>query len=431
MWESPLCTLFNQDRQETARLTLAFDIAQFFLSLNHRLLTSIILKAGLDRHVVRFFSNYLINRKTSYQWNSFLSSIFNINIGVGQCSALSPILSTLYLSSLLYILEKHLKNLKIPISIISFVDDGLFISQDKSFDISNSHLFCSYNVITNLLDKFGLIVEHSKTEVFHFSRSHGPFNPPPLDLLPLGRPILSPKNFWKYLEFIFDRKLTFHQHIDFYSNRTLSSVKCMKLLGNSSHSISPLQKCLLYRYCILLIALYSFQLWFYHRTPLLYLLNALGKMQRKAAIWILRAFKTSPLDGIKAIAGLIPIKFHLQKLGSRAQLWVVSIPSNHIIWTLIDSSFGSLQNQHSSFLCNFTDHQRKNIKGHLVDTNNRSHRLFPAFLSTHPELFPGSRIIDIFSDKFSFNLCIKGKKTINSTFINSTLWLLKPLPHNP
>ena len=195
MWESPLCTLFNQDRQETARLTLAFDIAQFFLSLNHRLLTSIILKAGLDRHVVRFFSNYLINRKTSYQWNSFLSSIFNINIGVGQCSALSPILSTLYLSSLLYILEKHLKNLKIPISIISFVDDGLFICQDKSFDISNSHLFCSYNVITNLLDKFGLIVEHSKTEVFHFSRSHGPFNPPPLDLLPLGRPILSPKNF--------------------------------------------------------------------------------------------------------------------------------------------------------------------------------------------------------------------------------------------
>ena len=100
--------------------TLAFNIAQFFLSLNHRLLTSIILKAELDRCVVRFFSNYLINRKTSYQWNSFLSSFFNINIGVGQSSTLSHILSTLYL-------EKCLKNLKIPISIISFVDNGLFI----------------------------------------------------------------------------------------------------------------------------------------------------------------------------------------------------------------------------------------------------------------------------------------------------------------
>ena len=49
-------------------------------------------------------------------------------MGVGQGSALSPILSTLYLFSLLYILEKHLKILNIPVSLISFVDDSLFIS---------------------------------------------------------------------------------------------------------------------------------------------------------------------------------------------------------------------------------------------------------------------------------------------------------------
>ena len=128
--------------------------------------------------------------------------------------------------------------MKISISIISFVDNGLFIPQDKFFDISNSHLFCRYNVITNLLDKFSLIVEHSKTEVFYFSRLHGPFNPLPLDLLPLGRPILLPKNSWKYLGFVFNRKLTFYQHIDFYSNRALLSVKCMKLLGNSSRGIT-------------------------------------------------------------------------------------------------------------------------------------------------------------------------------------------------
>jgi len=42
-----------------------------------------------------------------------------------------------------------------------------------------------------------------------------------------------------------------------------------------------------------------------------YYLKALGKMQRRAVIWILGAFKTSPSYGIKAIAGLIPIKLHL------------------------------------------------------------------------------------------------------------------------
>jgi len=146
----------------------------------------------------------------------------------------SPILSTLYLLSLLYILEKHLKILNIPVSLISFVDDGLFISQNTSIDISNSQLFCSYNILSGLLKKFGLSIEHSKTETFHFNRSHGTFNPPPLDLSPLGGLTLYPKSTWKYLGFIFDQKLAFHQHIDFYSNKAISIVKCMKILGNST-----------------------------------------------------------------------------------------------------------------------------------------------------------------------------------------------------
>jgi len=35
--------------------------------------------------------------------------------------------------------------------------------------------------------------------------------------------------------------------------------------------------------------------------------------------------------------------------------------------------------------------------------------LFPSFSPTHPELSPGFRIIDNFSDRFSFNLCNKEK----------------------
>ena len=45
--------------------TLAFDIAQFFPLLNHCLLFLIIRKAGFDNHIVSFFTNYLIDRKTN------------------------------------------------------------------------------------------------------------------------------------------------------------------------------------------------------------------------------------------------------------------------------------------------------------------------------------------------------------------------------
>ena len=238
--------------------TLAFDIAQFFPSLNHYLLTLILEKADLDSKVVSFFTDYLIGRKTNYTWNDISSPTFEVKVSVGQGSALSPILLALYLSPFLYILEKCLKNLNIPISIISFVDDGLISSQNKSIDISNSHLFCSYNILTKLLDKFGLIIEHSKTEIFHFNRSHGFFNPPSLDLSTIRGPTLRPKDSWKYLGFIFNRKLTFYQHINYYLNKVISMVKCMKLLRNSSQGITPNQKCLLYRCCVLPIALYGY-----------------------------------------------------------------------------------------------------------------------------------------------------------------------------
>ena len=58
--------------------TLAFDIVQFFPSLNHCFLTCILQKAGLDSHVVKFFANYLTDRKTNYMWNNFSSTIFKV-----------------------------------------------------------------------------------------------------------------------------------------------------------------------------------------------------------------------------------------------------------------------------------------------------------------------------------------------------------------
>ena len=259
------------------KFSLAFDITQFFLSLNHFFLICILQKASLDFRVVNFFTDYLVGRRTNYTWNNLSSPTFEVNIGGGQGSALSSILSVLYFSLFLYILENHLKNLNIPISIIFFVNDGLFIPQNKSIDISNSHLFCSYNVMSKLLDKFSLIVEHSKTEVFHFNRSHNFPNPSPLNLSTIGGLVLMPKNLWKYLGFIFDRKLSFYQYIDYYLNKAISIAKYMKLLDNSSCDIVPIQKCLLYRCCILPIALYSYQLWFYNHATLSYHMKILWK----------------------------------------------------------------------------------------------------------------------------------------------------------
>jgi len=260
--------------------SLAFNITQFFLLLNHHLLALILGKAGFDSRVVNFFSNYLVNRQTKYFWNNFYSYPFDINIRVGQGLALSPIFSALYLSLLLYILEKYLKILDLKFSILFFVDDRLLITQSKSCQISNARLFSSYNIASKLLSKFSLLVEHSETEVFHFSRLQSTFNSLPLDLSPIGSPFLIPKDTWRYLGFIFNKKLCFRQHINFYANKAISTVKCMKILGNSTRSFNPQQKRPLYRSYTLSIALYGFQLWYYFKASLSYPLKSLEKLQR-------------------------------------------------------------------------------------------------------------------------------------------------------
>ena len=205
-------------------------------------------------------------------------------MGVGQGLALSSIFLVLYLALFIYILENCLKNLNLQIFILFFVNDGFLVAQSKSLQLSNSHLFCNYNIASNLFPQFGLIVEYSKTEVFHFTRSQGTFNPTFLDILSIGGLILYPKNSQRYLRFIFNRKLMFYKHIDFYSNKAISTVKCIKILDNLTRGLNPHQKHLLYRSCTIPIALYSFQLWYYHKAPLSYPLKMLGKLQRRVAI---------------------------------------------------------------------------------------------------------------------------------------------------
>jgi len=190
-----------------------------------------------------------------------MSPLFNVNIGVGQGSVLSPILSALYLAPIIKTFKKRIKNLnkEIPTDIFSFVNDRLLISQEKSYSLSNSFLLCSYNIISKILIDTSLIMEHSKTKLFHFTRAHHPPNPS-INLSSVRGPVISPKSIWHYLGFYFDCRLNFNYHTHFYAMKCLSTLSTMKMLGNFSRGLLLIQKRLLYRTCVLPITLYGFQL---------------------------------------------------------------------------------------------------------------------------------------------------------------------------
>ena len=313
---------------------IAFDIAQFFLSLNYEFLFICLKKAGLNTNVIGFFNSYHSNRSTTYTWNNFSSPAFNTNIRAGQGSALSLILFAIYLAPVIKTFKKRIKNLKenILIDILSFVDNSLLISQEKSYSLSSSFLLCSYNIMSKILIDTGLVIEHSKTKLFYFTRACYLPNPP-IDLSLVGDPIISLKPIWQYLGFYFNHKLNFNYHIYFYVTKYLSTLNAMKILGNSSRGLLPIQKHLLYRTCVLPITLYGFQLWFFKGISTVKNITELKKIQQRVALWITGTFQTSLSE---AITGLISITLYLCKLNGRHYLRYMSVFSLHAINTLLD-----------------------------------------------------------------------------------------------
>jgi len=144
-------------------------------------------------------------------------------------------------------------------------------------------------------------------------------------------------------------------------------------------------------------------------------MKILNKMQRRAAIWILGAFKAFPLEGIEALAGVIQIRFHLQKIAKRSQIRPFKLPDNHILKNLLDDSPPQVKLSNLHNIGSLTNRQRSLTKGHLIDSNIKSYGIFPSFSPLNPEFSPGHHIIDNFSNHFSFNLVNKNDKNPNKT----------------
>jgi len=127
----------------------------------------------------------------------------------------------------------------------------------------------------------------------------------------------------------------------------------MQLVGDTIHKLRPRlfqQVCItelitwsFYTLCIskptswTFTFKYKLYLTYYNKILLSFSLKELRKMQHRAALWVLGTFCTSLTLGIEAIADLILIYLHLQKLSERHQLRTSTLLSNHAIKSLLES----------------------------------------------------------------------------------------------
>ncbi|CAA7264615.1 unnamed protein product [Cyclocybe aegerita] len=151
----------------THLIALAFDIAQFFPSINHEMFMAVLRKQGFLPILVDFFASYLVGRSTVYCWNTFQSDSQSADMGVRQGSALLSVISGLFIAPVMNLF--YIKAAPLNTTLLSFVDNGAILAQSKQLDDNNVGLHKAYKIIYLLFVAFALVLEHDKTELFHFS----------------------------------------------------------------------------------------------------------------------------------------------------------------------------------------------------------------------------------------------------------------------
>ncbi|KAJ3540577.1 hypothetical protein NMY22_g4233 [Coprinellus aureogranulatus] len=90
--------------------------------------------------------------------------------GFHQVRALSPVLSALVVAPIMKLYQ--IKEVGLGITLITFVDNSTIAAQTDSIEMNCCMLYHVYTFIHALFTAAGLVLEHDKSEVFHFTRAH-------------------------------------------------------------------------------------------------------------------------------------------------------------------------------------------------------------------------------------------------------------------
>jgi ribonuclease HI len=396
---------------------IAFDIAQLFPSINHTLLQRTLERLGFHADLCEFFGNYLHGRHTRFRLNGELSEPYNASVGVGQGSALSPILASLAIVPILHGIARILDR---PTrdgwnSMLVYVDDGHLAISSETLGSNIITIGQKYPHIVALFGRAGILTEHDKLELMHFPLPRSVYhktksNPhpspmPSLTMIVDGvRVTIEPKAIWRYLGFFFDPFLTFQHHVRFYATRALSTVRSYPMLGNAARGLPPRSKRELYISCVRTLMTYGHRVWYHpHRTHKK-LLKPLARAQAVAARWILGAFRTSPVGGMDILAGLLPIHVYLRQLHQRSLQRVAMLPPTHILVhaASVPGLHRTTPNDTLRTYAAFLRSTPVTASLPLHDIPAFQKRKDEPFAPTHAECQPGEQVRDLFSDRLHY-----------------------------
>jgi ribonuclease HI len=424
---------------------LLLDVAQFFPSVHHQMMAAILRKQGFHSTLCMYFEDYLVGRQTEFVFNGHQSGPTDFSTGVGQGSALSPVLTGLYLAPVLHLVAPVGEVLEGNATLQFFVDDGLLhVAADPgpTYDRSDGLLYNNLvlrrlvELVVKHLGRLGLGVEVDKLELMHFRRARAakwserePLGPALEARIDGVVRVVVPKAVMRYLGFFLDPKLTFREHVRFYATKASSTVQALRLLGNSARGLSPRDKRRLYISNVLPVLAYGAQLWWHPSWKgRKWVADALQKAQNRAARWITGGFRTTPPGALEMMAGLFPVKHQIDKLMKKACLRTRVLHMGHPTRAHLPAPWRASQSNIKAPMP-LGNCPGRDDNSPMVHVNILGCASTEEFDVLHAECRPGERLVDMLADRVVHHLNVvegerappKAEKDRLTAWINTRL----------
>ena len=181
------------------------DLSKAFDTVDHVTLVDRLLKIGLSRQAVDWFSNYLSVRTQCVQFAGSSSSSLPVSKGVPQGSILGPLLFSIYVNNLCDSITNAACHF--------YADDTIIYCSSPSVADTFHFLQSALDVLQSQLTKLKLVLNTDKTKLMLFSNGKALPKVLPKLLTSHGTEI-ERVNSYKYLGFIIDENLSFKLHIE-------------------------------------------------------------------------------------------------------------------------------------------------------------------------------------------------------------------------
>ena len=287
---------------------LFLDLSKAFDTLDHSILLNKLSHYGVPNANLKWFDNYLSNRKQYVEIDGVKSQVKNVSMGVPQGSILGPLLFIIYMNDI--------STASKIFNVILYADDTSLASVLNAFNLGrepiSTHINQELDKINTWLmsNKLSLNVEKTKYMIFRYSQSRIR-NIPKLYLHINGKAI-EQVQYFDFLGLVINENLTWKHHID------KLSIKIAKVIGIMSKTKYLLNSSILlkiYNSLILSSLHYGILCWGHD-------CHKLVKLQKKAVRIISKAKYNAHTDPIFK-------KFKLLKLPDIFQIQSIKLFYKH------------------------------------------------------------------------------------------------------